>query len=65
VATDVRSRKARSSVAAKTAAKAEKPTENGSFNATDERALEAILGALNAARDGDFSVPWRSALGWQ
>jgi len=56
VATDVRSRKARSSTAAKPAAPAEKPTENGAFSATDERALEAILGALNAAREGDFSV---------
>ena len=26
------------------------------FNATDEKALEAILDALTAARDGDFSV---------
>ena len=28
----------------------------GSFSATDEKALEAIVGALTAARDGDFSV---------
>ncbi|MEO6497121.1 MAG: hypothetical protein ABIO51_06520, partial [Solirubrobacteraceae bacterium] len=56
MATDVRSQKARSSAAARTAAKAAKQTENGSFNATDERALEAIRGALSAARDGDFSV---------
>jgi HAMP domain-containing protein/signal transduction histidine kinase/CheY-like chemotaxis protein len=52
VATDARSRKARSTTAAKAAA----TSNGGEFNATDERALEAILGALTAAKDGDFSV---------
>src|SRR4051812_25908631 len=32
------------------------PVDGGRFGAADEKALEAILAALSAARDGDFSV---------
>ncbi|MCW2990737.1 MAG: hypothetical protein JWM73_1331, partial [Solirubrobacterales bacterium] len=52
MATDARSRKARST----TAVKAEPASTGSALGAADERALEAVLAALSAARDGDFSV---------
>ncbi|MFL5845106.1 MAG: HAMP domain-containing protein, partial [Solirubrobacteraceae bacterium] len=52
MATDARSRKTR----AATAGGAGETSNGAGLGAADEKALEAILAALGAARDGDFSV---------
>jgi hypothetical protein len=58
VATDVRSRKTRAEgrTPARTSNGAAQQNGGGRLSAADEKALEAVVAALGAARDGDFSV---------
>ncbi len=59
MATQTRPRKASRGETSRQASQAAgngSPSDTGAMRPADERALEAIVGALTAARDGDFSV---------
>ena len=56
VATDAKAEKPARPAARRTSATAAADSNASRFGAADEKALEAILAALTAARDGDFGV---------